>query len=154
MNLIEMFTDGSYKSSKDIGGWGVLLRFNGVEKELFGGSRETTNNIMEMTAPIMGLKAVLPMIKDPSKWEIQITTDSQYVQKGITTWIHKWKKNNWTTNKWKKAREPVKNKDLWIELDSLCKGLNIEWIWQRGHVGHRENEIADDLANKGVLTVT
>lgn len=116
------------------------MRSGQHEKELWGGELLTTNNRMEMTAVIESLKA----LKRPS--EVILTTDSQYVRKGITEWIVGWKKKNWQTA----ARKPVKNADLWQEMDKLAAGHSIDWRWVKGHSGHSENELVDDLANRGV----
>ena len=136
-NKIEIFTDGACRGNPGPGGWGALLRFGDKEKEINGYARETTNNIMELTAVIEALK----QIKKP--YEIDITTDSTYVKNGITIWIHNWKTNGWKTA----AKKSVKNKELWIELDELIKVHEINWIWVKGHSGHPENEKADELAN-------
>lgn len=137
--IVEIFTDGACKGNPGPGGWGVLLRYGNVEKELFGGEPETTNNRMELMAAIEGLKA----LKQPSS--VILTTDSQYVRKGITEWMTGWKRKNWKTA----AGKPVKNQDLWQLLDEQSQCHNIDWQWIKGHAGHRENEIADQLACKG-----
>ena len=137
---VELFTDGACKGNPGDGGWGALLRFNGTTKELFGGEYDTTNNRMELTAVIEGLRA----LKRPC--EVTITTDSKYVKDGMTQWIKNWKKRGWRTA----AKKPVKNADLWKELDSLAAGHTLSWKWVRGHTGHPENERADELANRGV----
>ena len=138
--MIEIFTDGACRGNPGPGGWGALLRSGKHEKELCGGELHTTNNPMEMTAVIESLKA----LKQPS--EVILTTDSQYVRKGITEWIEGWKKKNWQTA----ARKPVKNADLWKEMDKLAAGHTIDWRWVKGHSGHAENERVDDLANRGI----
>lgn len=138
--MIEIYTDGACRGNPGPGGWGALLRSGKHEKELWGGEQHTTNNRMEMTAVIESLKAM----KRPS--DIVLTTDSQYVRKGITEWIEGWKKKNWQTA----ARKPVKNADLWKEIDRLAATHNIEWKWVKGHSGHAENERVDELANKGI----
>jgi ribonuclease HI len=138
--VVEIFTDGACRGNPGPGGWGAILRFNEVEKELFGGEAATTNNRMELTAVIRALEA----LKQPSK--VRVYTDSQYAQKGIKEWIHGWKRNGWKTS----DKKDVKNKDLWIELDELRKKHDIEWHWVKGHAGHPENERADGLANKGI----
>jgi ribonuclease HI len=138
--VVEIYSDGACRGNPGPGGWGAILRFNGAEKELFGGEAATTNNKMELTAVIRALEA----LKGPSR--VRVYTDSQYVQKGIKEWIHGWKRNGWKTA----AREPVKNKELWIELDALRSKHDIEWHWVKGHAGHPENERADALANKGI----
>jgi ribonuclease HI len=138
--MVEIYSDGACRGNPGPGGWGAILRFNGTEKELFGGEAATTNNKMELTAVIRALEA----LTRPSK--VHVYTDSQYVQKGIKEWIHGWKRNGWKTA----AKEPVKNKELWIELDALRGKHEIEWHWVKGHAGHPENERADALANKGI----
>ncbi len=137
---VEIFTDGACKGNPGPGGWGALLRFGKIEKSLCGGEKDTTNNRMELMAAIEGLAA----LTEPC--EVKLTTDSQYVRKGITEWITNWKKNNWKTA----AKKPVKNSDLWQRLDEESKRHDITWLWIKGHSGHRENEIADELANKGI----
>lgn len=137
---VELFTDGACRGNPGPGGWGALLRYGEVEKSLYGGERETTNNRMELMAAIEALRA----LKKPS--QVVLTTDSQYVRKGITEWIANWKRRNWRTAN----KQPVKNKDLWQALDALCQSHDIEWRWVKGHSGHRENEIADQLANRGI----
>ncbi|MCZ6828101.1 MAG: ribonuclease HI [Gammaproteobacteria bacterium] len=140
MKSVEIFTDGACRGNPGRGGWGALLRFNGREKELYGGERETTNNRMELSAAIEGLKA----LKQPC--QVALTTDSQYVRKGITEWIEGWKRKGWKTA----SKKPVKNIDLWQALDEQAQRHQIEWHWVKGHSGHRENEIADQLANRGI----
>jgi ribonuclease HI len=138
--LIELFTDGACKGNPGPGGWGVLLRYGEVEKELCGGEPNTTNNRMEMLAVISGLEA----LKRASK--VRITTDSQYVLKGINEWMDGWKARGWKTS----AKQPVKNVDLWQRLDAALATHSVEWKWVKGHAGHEENERADQLANKGI----
>ncbi len=138
--MIEIFTDGACRGNPGPGGWGALLRSGKHEKELWGGELDTTNNRMEMTAVVQALTA----IKRPS--EIVLTTDSQYVRKGITEWIVGWKRKNWQTA----ARKPVKNSDLWKEIDALAATHTIDWRWVKGHSGHVDNERVDDLANRGI----
>ena len=138
--VVEIHTDGACRGNPGPGGWGALLEFDGQEKELFGGEAATTNNRMELTAVIRALEA----LERPSR--VVLYTDSQYVQKGIQQWIHSWKRNGWKTA----AREPVKNKELWIELDELRRKHEIEWHWVKGHAGHAKNERADELANRGI----
>ena len=139
MKQVELFTDGACKGNPGPGGWGVLLRYGSTEKELCGGESNTTNNRMELMAAIEGLSA----LTEPCN--VILTTDSQYVRQGITQWIVNWKKNNWKTA----AKKPVKNDDLWKRLDELSEKHTIDWQWVKGHSGHRENEIADQLANRG-----
>jgi len=136
----EIFTDGACKGNPGPGGWGALLRHGKTEKSLYGGDPSTTNNRMELQAAISGLEA----LKRPT--DVILTTDSQYVRKGISEWIKNWKKNGWKTA----AKKPVSNADLWRKLDALNEQHNIEWKWVKGHSGHRENEIADQLANQGI----
>lgn len=138
--MVEIFTDGGCRGNPGVGGWGALLRYGDVEKELWGGESNTTNNRMELLAVINALEAVTRSVP------LRITTDSRYVKSGITEWIHNWKKNGWKTS----ARKPVKNVDLWQQLDNLVQMHQIEWAWVKGHSGHRENEIADELANRGM----
>jgi len=140
MNKVEIFTDGACKGNPGPGGWGAILRYGTTEKEIYGASKNTTNNIMELTAVIESLKN----LNKPC--ELIITTDSKYVKNGITEWIHNWKKNGWRTA----AKKEVKNKELWIELDSLIQIHSISWDWVKGHSGHPENERADLLANVAI----
>lgn len=140
---VEIFTDGACKGNPGPGGWGALLRCDSVEKELCGGEANTTNNRMELLGAIEGLAA----LKAPC--QVILTTDSQYVRQGITQWIKNWKKNGWKTS----AKKPVKNDDLWKRLDTETARHQVEWRWVKGHSGHRENEIADQLANKGIETL-
>ena len=118
----------------------MLLRSGSHEKQLYGGEASTTNNRMELQAAIEGLKALT------TRCEVRLTTDSQYVRQGIMNWLSNWKKNGWKTA----ARKPVKNADQWRELDALSRQHDIEWLWVKGHSGHRENDIADALANQGI----
>ena len=140
---VELFTDGACSGNPGPGGWGAILRWRGVEKELFGGAADTTNNRMEMTAVIEGLKA----LKRPC--QITVYTDSQYVQKGVTEWLSGWKARGWKTA----DKKPVKNIDLWQLLDEKIAGHTIEWRWVKGHAGHPENERADQLARDGVAEI-
>jgi len=135
-DTVEVFTDGACLGNPGPGGWAALLRFKGTEKELSGGERNTTNNRMEMMAVIEGLKS----LSRPCK--VKVTTDSQYVQKGITEWIHGWKKRGWKTA----DKKPVKNVDLWQALDEAASKHDVSWHWVRGHDGHVENERVDVLA--------
>lgn len=141
--IVEIYTDGACRGNPGPGGWGVLLRMGGHEKELFGGVPDTTNNRMELTAVIRALEA----LKRPV--HARVHTDSQYVQKGISEWIHAWKKRDWRTA----DRQPVKNADLWQMLDRLAARHRVEWHWVRGHAGHAENERADALARRGIETL-
>jgi ribonuclease HI len=143
MDKVEIFTDGACKGNPGPGGWGAVLVAGGHEKELFGGELGTTNNRMELLAVIEALKAL------SRPCEVIVHTDSQYVQKGISEWIHGWKARGWKTA----ARAPVKNVDLWQQLDEAQARHKIEWRWVRGHSGHVGNERADALANRGVETV-
>ncbi len=138
--MIEIFTDGACSGNPGPGGWGAILRSGGTEKELFGGESLTTNNRMEMMAVIEALRALTKPVA------AKVHTDSQYVQKGISEWIHGWKRRGWKTA----GKEPVKNEDLWREMDRLAAQHDIEWIWVKGHAGHPENERADALARRGV----
>ncbi len=137
---IEIFTDGACRGNPGPGGWGVLLRFQGKEKTLHGGETETTNNRMELMAAIIGLESL------NESCSVTLTTDSKYVMHGITDWIENWKKRGWKTA----AKKPVKNEDLWRRLDKARDQHEINWQWVKGHSGHRENELVDALANKGV----
>jgi ribonuclease HI len=137
---VEVFTDGACKGNPGPGGWGVLLRYGEHEKELFGGEANTTNNRMELLAVIRALESLKRAVP------VRIHTDSQYVHKGISEWIHGWKRNGWRTA----DKKPVKNADLWQRLDELASQHDVEWRWVRGHSGHEFNERADALANRGV----
>jgi len=140
MDKVEIFTDGACKGNPGLGGWGAFLVAESAEKEICGGARDTTNNRMELQAVIEALNA----LKRPCM--VTLHTDSQYVQKGISEWIHGWKARGWKTA----AREPVKNEDLWRALDAAQAMHTVEWRWVRGHNGHPGNERADMLANRGV----
>jgi ribonuclease HI len=144
MEKVEIFTDGACKGNPGPGGWGALLVAGQSKKELFGGELNTTNNRMELRAVIEALSA----LKRPC--EITVHTDSQYVQKGISEWIHGWKARGWKTA----AREPVKNADLWKALDEAQARHKMQWRWVKGHAGHEGNERADALANLGVASVS
>jgi ribonuclease HI len=139
-HVVEIYSDGACRGNPGPGGWGALLRFNGQEKELWGGEADTTNNRMELMAAIRALEA----LKRPSR--VKLYTDSTYVMKGITTWIHSWKRKGWRTA----DKKAVKNEDLWRELDELRSKHEVEWHWVKGHAGHPENERADQLANRGI----
>ncbi len=138
--IVDIYTDGACSGNPGPGGWGALLRTNGTEKELSGYDPATTNNRMELMAVIEALRA----LKRPVA--VRVHTDSQYVQKGISEWIHGWKMRGWKTA----GRQPVKNVDLWQVLDKLAAGHSIEWLWVRGHAGHVENERVDALARKAI----
>ncbi len=140
MKQVEAFTDGACRGNPGPGGWGVLLRHREQERELWGGEAQTTNNRMELTAAIEALKA----LKEPCR--VIVTTDSQYVRKGITEWLDSWKARGWRTA----SKKPVKNVDLWQLLDAENSRHDVTWHWVKGHSGHRENEVADALANKGI----
>ncbi len=140
MKTVEIFSDGACRGNPGPGGWGVLLRYGKNERSLCGAEQDTTNNRMELTAALEGLKS----LKEPCS--VILTTDSQYLRKGITEWIISWKAKGWKTS----ARQPVKNQDLWQAIDEIAQQHNIEWHWVKGHTGHRENEIADQLANQAI----
>jgi len=142
-DVIEIYTDGACKGNPGTGGWGALLKHAGKTRELFGGEAHTTNNRMELTAVIRALEAL------KRRCRVRLHTDSQYVQQGISEWIHAWKKRGWKTA----DRKPVKNEDLWRRLDELAAQHDVEWLWVRGHSGHDGNEHADMLANRGVDSV-
>ncbi|MFP5418604.1 MAG: ribonuclease HI [Gammaproteobacteria bacterium] len=140
-DTIYIYSDGACKGNPGTGGWGALLVSNAHSKEICGGEANTTNNRMEMMAVIRALES----LKRPST--VEVHTDSQYVQKGISEWMAGWKRRNWRTADGK----PVKNQDLWLQLDALSQLHTIQWKWVKGHAGHPENERADALANQGVL---
>jgi len=138
--IVEMYTDGACRGNPGKGGWGVLLRYGDVDKTLYGGELMSTNNRMEMTAVIKGLEALTRAS------HVLITTDSKYVLKGMTEWLSNWKARNWRTA----SKKPVQNVELWKQLDVLVSQHSVEWSWVKGHSGHTENEIADQLANLGI----
>jgi ribonuclease HI len=142
--VVEIYSDGACRGNPGPGGWGVLLRYDGREKELWGGEAATTNNRMELVAAIRALEA----LKRPSR--VALYTDSLYVMKGISSWIRDWKRRGWRTA----DKKPVKNEDLWRRLDELAAKHDVEWHWVRGHAGHPENERADELANRGIPAET
>ena len=140
MKTVEIFTDGACRGNPGPGGWGALLRYGDNERTLCGGEHETTNNRMEVMAVIQGLSAL------QRACEVTVTSDSTYVLKGIQEWMPNWKKRGWKTA----SKKPVKNVDLWQQLDQLVELHTIDWQWVKGHSGHTENEIADQLANRGI----
>jgi ribonuclease HI len=140
LKKVEIFTDGACRGNPGPGGWGALLRYGTVERELCGGEAHTTNNRMELLAAIEGLKAL------SRPCSVELTTDSEYVRNGITSWLASWKQKGWKTA----GRKPVKNVDLWQELDLQNQRHAVNWHWIKGHSGHRENERADQLANRGL----
>ena len=138
--VVDIFTDGACSGNPGPGGWGVILRYDGQEKELHGGEAATTNNRMELMAAIVALES----LKRPV--QARLHTDSQYVMKGITEWIHDWKRRGWRTA----DKKPVKNVDLWQRLEAALAQHDVKWFWVRGHAGHAENERADELARRGI----
>ena len=143
LTVVFIFTDGACSGNPGPGGWGALLRHGTKERELFGGEKDSTNNRMELTAVIRALDALTRPVN------AHVHTDSKYVMQGITTWIHSWKKNGWRTSN----KEPVKNADLWKQLEVSAQRHRVEWHWVKGHAGHEGNERADSLANQGVESV-
>lgn len=139
--IIEIYTDGACSGNPGPGGWGVLMRYGAHEKELCGGEAETTNNRMEMMAVIQALQALKTQ---PSK--VTLYTDSKYVMQGITEWLEGWKAKGWKTA----SKKPVKNQDLWQEIDALVQAHNVTFKWVKGHAGHPDNERADELARRGI----
>lgn len=137
---VEIFTDGACRGNPGPGGWGAVLRFKGTEKYIKGGEKNTTNNRMELMAAIQALTHLT------EQCEVVLTTDSEYLRKGITTWLETWKRRGWKTA----DKRPVKNQDLWMLLDVQSKRHRIDWCWVKGHAGHLENEKADELANLGI----
>ena len=137
---VQIFTDGACKGNPGVGGWGVLIKSSNYINELKGYEQLTTNNRMELIAVIEGIKSI------EKNANIEITTDSKYVKNGINLWINNWKKNDWKTS----SKKPVKNKELWLDLDKLVQNYNIEWKWVKGHSGHPGNERADQLANAAI----
>jgi len=141
--VVEIFTDGACRGNPGPGGWGAVLRYKGTEKELCGAEADTTNNRMELTAAIKALESL------KRRCYVKLTTDSVYVKSGITEWMHRWKQKGWKTA----DKKPVKNIDLWQQLDQVTLQHNIEWHWVKGHSGHRENDRADALANLAIDTM-
>ena len=141
-DCIRIYTDGACRGNPGPGGWGALLRYRDHEKTLHGGESDTTNNRMELMAVIAGLGA----LKSDTAAPVEIHTDSKYVQQGMQSWIHGWKRNGWKTS----DKKPVKNADLWQQLDFLAQQFDVSWHWVKGHAGHPENELADALANRGI----
>lgn len=139
-HAVEIYTDGACRGNPGPGGWGALLRYGDVDKQLYGGEHLTTNNRMELKAVIEALSA----LSKPCK--VTLTSDSTYVLKGIREWLPNWKKRGWRTA----GKKPVKNEDLWKTLDDLAETHEIEWHWVKGHSGHIENELVDQLANRGI----
>lgn len=137
---VEIYTDGACRGNPGPGGWGALLIYGGQQKEIFGGEQETTNNRMELTAAIRALSTL------NRTCDITLYTDSQYVRKGITEWIENWKSRGWKTA----AKKPVKNADLWKQLDEQVASHSVHWVWVKGHSGNEGNELADQLANRGI----
>jgi len=138
MKKIQLITDGACLGNPGPGGWACILRFGDQKKEMFGSEKQTTNNRMELTAAMEGLRA----LKEPC--EVEVVTDSQYVKNGITQWIHGWKRNGWKTA----AKKPVVNQDLWTELDRLVSKHKLEWTWTKGHADHEDNNRCDELATR------
>ena len=143
MKQVIIYTDGACRGNPGPGGWGALVRFDSLEKEIFGGQTNTTNNQMELSAAIEGLS----ILTEPCN--VELFTDSKYVMDGITQWIQNWKKNNWRTA----AKKDVKNKELWQKLDQLINQHQVQWHWVKGHSGDAGNEAADLLANKGIDSI-
>ncbi|MDP6231027.1 MAG: ribonuclease HI [Nitrospinaceae bacterium] len=144
MQKIKIFTDGACRGNPGPGGYGSIIRIQGKDKELRGSAKNTTNNIMELTAAVVALK----QLKEPS--EVELTSDSQYLVKGMTEWIKGWIRKGWVTA----SKQPVKNKDIWVELNQLNNTHKITWLWVRGHTGHAENERCDQLANMAIDEMT
>jgi len=143
MKIVEIYTDGACRGNPGPGGWGVWLQYENLEKELYGGDNETTNNRMELMAAIQALEALT------QPCSVKLYTDSKYVLQGITEWMDNWKKRGWKTA----AKKPVKNEDLWRRLDEAIQKHTINWSWVKGHSGNIGNEKADELANKGIDTL-
>ena len=144
MKKVQLITDGACLGNPGPGGWAVILRFGGHKKELCGAAPQTTNNRMEITAAIEGIKALRETC------EIEVVTDSEYLKNGITQWIHAWKRNGWRTS----AKKPVVNQDLWEELDGLVSNHQITWTWTKGHANHEDNNRCDELATQAARDQT
>ncbi|MDM7858726.1 ribonuclease HI [Thiopseudomonas acetoxidans] len=142
-DVVEIYTDGACKGNPGPGGWGALLRYQGNEREIFGGEPATTNNRMELMAVIQALTAL------KRSCQVELTTDSKYVMQGVQQWLENWKARGWKTA----SKQPVKNQDLWQLLDEQVQRHQVQWRWVAGHTGHPGNERADELANKGVEEV-
>ncbi len=140
MTAVTIYTDGACRGNPGPGGWGALLCYDGVEREIYGGEPHTTNNRMELMAAIAALEALT------RPCQVDLTTDSQYLRQGVTEWMEGWKRRGWKTA----ARKPVKNRDLWERLDQAIEPHTIRWHWVRGHTGHTQNERVDALANRGI----
>jgi ribonuclease HI len=138
MKHVQLITDGACLGNPGPGGWAYILRFGDFAREASGSAADTTNNRMELTAAIEGLRA----LKEPCN--VEVVTDSEYVKNGITTWIHGWKRNGWKTA----AKKPVVNQDLWMELDRTANGHQVQWTWTKGHADHGDNNRADELATQ------
>lgn len=138
MKSVQLITDGACSGNPGPGGWAYILRFGEQKREMSGSEKHTTNNRMELTAAIEGLRA----LREPC--DVEVITDSEYVKNGITTWIHGWKRNGWKTA----AKKPVVNQDLWSQLDALTNGHKIHWTWTKGHADHGDNNRCDELATR------
>jgi len=138
--VVEIFTDGACRGNPGPGGWGALLRYDGKTREMYGGELDTTNNRMELMAAIEALGALKKTCR------VELTTDSQYVKRGITEWLPNWKKKGWRNSQ----KKPVKNADLWQRLDEVAAQHDVSWHWVKGHSGHLENDRADELANRAI----
>jgi ribonuclease HI len=144
MKRVQLITDGACLGNPGPGGWASILRYNGHKREMFGSSPQTTNNRMELTAAIEGLRAL------KQSCEVEVVTDSEYLKNGITQWIHGWKRNGWKTS----AKKPVVNQDLWMELDQLVSKHRIHWTWTKGHADHEDNNRCDELATRAAREQT
>ena len=138
MKSVQLITDGACSGNPGPGGWAYILRFGDQKREMAGSEKHTTNNRMELTAAIEGLKAL------KERCQVEVVTDSEYVKKGITAWIHGWKKNGWKTA----SKKPVVNQDLWSELDAMANGHTVQWTWTKGHSSHEDNNRCDELATR------